>query len=264
MNVHQKWFSTVRPNPGASLRLFCFPYAGAGASVFRTWWRDLPNEVEICSVQLPGRETRFRERLYTSLPPLIEVLSAVALPLLDRPFAFFGHSMGGLIGFELARALRRIGAPSPQVLFLSGRRSPESRRLESDVELHQLPEPALWEQLIQMNGIDPQFLEQKELMSLLIPVIRADFSVCETFLHPNEAPLGCPIVAFGGDRDQTVLLEHLMGWRAETTGGFEIKVIPGTHFFFREAWNDFSRVLNHSLSPFLIPRTQAGCAPRIT
>src|SRR5262245_63225231 len=117
--VTERWLAYVSPRPAASVRLFCFPYAGGGASVFRGWADCLPGAVEVCPVQMPGRETRFREPAFTRLPPLVEALAASLRPHLDRPFAFFGHSLGALVAFELARRLRRDRGPEPIRLFAS-------------------------------------------------------------------------------------------------------------------------------------------------
>src|SRR5438552_7109196 len=122
--VTDSWLACLKPRPHAAVRLFCFPYAGGGASAFRCWPDALPASIEVCPVQLPGRETRFREPPYTRLAPLAEALGHALRPFLDRPFAFFGHSMGALVAFELTRWLRRAGGPQPAHLFVSACAAP--------------------------------------------------------------------------------------------------------------------------------------------
>src|SRR5262245_35105544 len=159
------WTAYPKPNPTATLRLFCFPYAGAGASVFAPWAKLLPPEIELHALQLPGRETRWREESYRQFPPLIEALSAALQPYLDKPFAFFGHSLGALISFETARHLRREYNREPAYLFVSGRRSPQLP--SSGPALHPLPDAAFIEQIQQRyNGIPQVILQDQELMQL--------------------------------------------------------------------------------------------------
>lgn len=245
-----KWFTSPRPDPEARLRLFCLPYAGGGASVFRTWWSDLPPGIELCALQLPGREARFREPLVTSLPALIGQLADAIAPWLDRPFAVFGHSMGGLIGFELTRALARRGGPQPRALLVSGRGAPGSQ-LPREPMLHTLSDEDLQQELIDMNGMEPAVLADPDLMSLVLQILRADFALCETHRHVAGPRLGCPIVAFGGVHDRTVPPGQLDGWAAETTAGFRLNLFPGAHFFFKHAWKDFARALSAELAPLV-------------
>src|SRR5215472_10099046 len=136
------WVIFPRPNPLARWRLFCLPYAGGGASAFYNWPLDLPNYVEVCSVQLPGRENRMSERPFTHFLPLIQSLTKAVWPLLDKPFAFFGHSMGAILGFELARQLRKLNEPEPIHLFASGSRAPQ---IPESRPTYHLPEVELLE-----------------------------------------------------------------------------------------------------------------------
>ncbi|HEY1379547.1 MAG TPA: thioesterase domain-containing protein, partial [Gemmataceae bacterium] len=172
-----RWLAYVRPRPLASVRLFCFPYAGGGASVFRGWADGLPSAVEVCPVQMPGRETRFREPAFTRLPLLIEALAESLYPHLDRPFAFFGHSLGALVAFELARRLRRDGSPEPQHLFVSGSGAPQARD-HSGAVIHTRPADEFWQEVGRLNGTPAEVLTDGELRDLLLPTLRADFALC--------------------------------------------------------------------------------------
>ncbi len=239
------WLFCPRPNPQAALRLFCFPYAGGGASVYRRWPAGLPASVEVCGLRLPGHEGRFREPAFTRLTPLVDALAEALLPALDRPFAFFGHSMGALIAFELARRLHRDGRPTPRHLFLSARAAPQLHRPDP---CHNLPEPLFREHLRRLGGTPPEVLEHPELMKLLLPMLRADFAVCETYVHQPDEPLGCPITAFGGLDDPLPRREQLEGWRAHTRAGFRLHMLPGNHFFLHSAEPRLLQVLSEELT----------------
>jgi medium-chain acyl-[acyl-carrier-protein] hydrolase len=225
------WLAFHRPNPGASLRLFCFPYAGGSAQIYRAWTGLLPT-VEVCPVQLPGRGRRMKEGSFTSLVPLVENLARDLLPQLDKPFAFFGHSMGALISFELARFLRREHGLLPAQLFLSARRAPQLPNTERP--LHDLPEAEFIKELRLLDGTPEEVLEHRELLSLMLPFLRADFEVCETYAYQPEPALDCPITAFGGLQDHGVSRAQLDAWREHTTGAFSLRMFPGAHFFIND------------------------------
>jgi medium-chain acyl-[acyl-carrier-protein] hydrolase len=223
------WFLHPRPNPHASLRLFCLPYAGGGASIFRSWPESLPLGVEVVPIELPGRETRLRERPFSRLSALVDELVEVLPPHLDRPFALFGHSMGALIGFELARALRDRGRREPTCLFVSAAGAPHTANPHP--LLHAMPDDELHRHLRRLNGTPPAVLEHQELMKIFLPLLRADLEVCETYAYRPATPLAAPIFAFGGARDRLVSRERLEAWREETRSGFSHWTLPGDHFF---------------------------------
>lgn len=227
------WFARPKPNPQARLRLFCFPYAGGSALAFRKWPQQLPPGVEVLAAQLPGRGVRIRETPFKNLHVLVEELGRAVRPYLNKPFALFGHSMGAMISFELARLLRREGAPAPVHLFVSGRRAPQIP--DTDPTTYNLPDAALVEELRKLNGTPPEVLEHPELMELMLPLLRADFEVVETYDYKPEPPLGCPVSAFGGLQDFEVKREHLEGWREQTTSEFALRMFDGDHFFLQRA-----------------------------
>jgi surfactin synthase thioesterase subunit len=226
------WLATPRINKQADLRLFCFPYAGGGASIFRGWPAHLPM-VELLPVQLPARETRLKEAPFTSAASLVRAMGHALLPYLDRPFCFFGHSMGALLAFELARELRREYALSPRHIFVSARRAPNVARQHATI--HNLPRQTFLEKLRDLNGTLPAAFEHAELIDLLLPMLKADFAICETYEYKPEAPLDCAISAFGGLEDRYVQREHMEGWREQTLGDFKLRMLPGDHFFLHSA-----------------------------
>jgi len=223
------WIACHTPNPHARLRLFCFPYAGGSAPAFRTWTAGLPAKVEVCPVQLPGRGSRLSEPPFTRLAPLVETLAHVLSPLLDKPFAFFGHSLGALISFELARQLRRQYGVHPVRLFVSAASAPQIP--PASAPLHALSDSALLKALCRLNGTPAEVLEHAELMQLMLPTLRADFAVYETYVYSAEPPLNCPVAAFGGLQDHRVGRSDLSAWRDQTCASFSLRMFPGDHFF---------------------------------
>jgi acyl transferase domain-containing protein/surfactin synthase thioesterase subunit len=223
------WLFSPKPQSQAALRLYCLPYAGAGASIFRSWAETLPPEVDVCAIQLPGREDRLGETPLTRITPLVKTLASILHPHLNIPFAIFGHSMGGLVGFELVRELRRQDGPLPSHLFVSGICAPQLPDL--NLPIHRLPEPQFLEALQKLQGTPEAILQNAELMKLLSPAIRADLAIAENYIYAAEAKLPCPITAFGGKQDPLVRPEHLEGWQAQTLGSFALHLFPTDHFF---------------------------------
>jgi medium-chain acyl-[acyl-carrier-protein] hydrolase len=223
------WITRRKPSPQARLRLFCFPYAGGGVSIFRAWSDGLPADVEVCPVQLPGRGTRLMEPPFTRLSPLIEALTQALFPLLDKPFAFFGHSLGALVSFELARQFRRQYAVQPVRLFISADRAPQIPN--RDPPIHSLPEGEFLVELRRLNGTPREVLEDEELRQIMLALLRADFAIYETYRYSTEPPLTCPISAFGGWQDHRVNRGDLEAWREQTSVSFSLRMFPGDHFF---------------------------------
>lgn len=242
-----RWLVRPRPNPSARLRLVCIPFAGAGASVYRLWPEGLPRDVEVCAVQPPGRETRFREPAHARIDPLVDELTEVLEPALDRPYAVFGHSLGSLVGFELVRALRRRGRPRPQLLIASGRTAPHLPPRRPPI--HDLPEGEFLDELRQLDGTPQAVLDHDELMALFSPTIRADLAVNETYAYHHEPELDCPILALGGLEDPWVNLEELQAWAELTSAAFRCRQFPGKHFFIQTAAADVLASVSAALAP---------------
>jgi medium-chain acyl-[acyl-carrier-protein] hydrolase len=251
------WLACPRPKPRAALRLFCFPHAGGGTVGYRRWAEVLPEAVEVCLVQLPGRESRFREPPFLSMTALVGAL-ADALPLQQgRPFAFYGHSMGTLVAFDLARELRRQSRPGPAHLFVSGRGAPPVR--SASPPLHGLPDPEFLQELRRMGGTPREVLDNAELMRVFLPVLRADFTLAETYACDPEPPLDCPISAFAGTDDRAWPRAGLEAWREQTRSAFHLRMYPGGHFFIRSDEGPFLAALSEDLA--VLARRLAGASP---
>ena len=224
------WLYRPAQRSSPSVRLFCFPYAGVGASVFRPWSAGLPVEFDVCAVQLPGRTARMAEPPIASVPVLVDGIVTAVTSHLDIPFVFFGHSMGAILAAEVTRELARRGARLPRYLIVSARRPPHMADPQSP--LRDLSDTEFVEEIMRRyGGIPPEILREKDILALLLPALRADIAALETHRPPRRAPLPCPIVAFGGSDDALTPRAHLEAWREETTSDFEICVFPGGHFY---------------------------------
>lgn len=217
--------------------------------MFRSWSELLPPEVEACAVQLPGREDQLRQTPFTQLSLLEQTLAQVIEPYLRIPLVLFGHSMGGLIGFELARQLRRQRQPTPVHLFVSGHRAPQLP--DPNPPIHQLPDPAFVAELRRLNGTPETVLQNSELMEVFLPLLRADFAICETYEYSIEAPLDCPLSVFGGLRDDRVHRDELAAWHSQTSASFTLHMFPGNHFFLESERAIFLRALVQHLQQHL-------------
>jgi surfactin synthase thioesterase subunit/glycosyltransferase involved in cell wall biosynthesis len=226
------WFPGAAAAPG--MRLFCFPYAGGGAASFAGWRLEgaRAGEVAVCPLRLPGRESRAAETPFARMEALIEGLAAAMESYLDRPFAFFGHSMGAAVAFELARTLRRAGRPLPRLLVASGARAPQFRRNYTPA-----PPPSeeqFLAELRRLQGFPPEALEDPALLRAILPALSADAALYRNYVYAEDAPLPFPIRAYGGADDPNVGPGHLEGWSEQTGAGFAVRQFPGGHFFLRE------------------------------
>jgi surfactin synthase thioesterase subunit len=228
------WYVYPRANPDAEIRLFFFPYAGGGPAAFSKWLNELPGDMEGYIAHYPGRGSRYREPPINCLTILVEGLYQAIQSLLDKPFAFFGHSLGGLAAFELSRQLWQQNLPQPQILFISACGAPHLP--DPHPPIHTLPDAEFIKALKKLNGIPTEVANHSELMELLLPTLRADFQIVESYQYtPNNPPLNIPIIAFGGLDDQRVIKEHLEGWALYTISRFESHYFPGDHFFINTA-----------------------------
>lgn len=244
--TRSRWLARSGEKAKASIRVFCFPYAGGTTHTYRSWQGLLPESIDVAPVQLPGRGQRLSEPPFQRLPELVEVLAHELVPHLNKPFAFFGHSMGALISFELARWLRKNHKTMPAHLFLSGRRAPQLSELEEPT--WDLPEREFVERVRQLNGTTQDVLDHPELMQLMIPLLRADFAVCETYRYQVGPPLECPVTVFGGFDDVEVRYEHLEPWREQTVSAFRLHMFQGDHFFVQTAQAEMVQIVAAELA----------------
>ena len=228
-------------NPRAALRLFCFPYGGGAALAYRPWTQTLPPEIDVCAIQLPGRGNRLREPPLTKMSLAVELVGKEIVSLLDRPYAFFGHSMGAILAFEVVRLLRRSGHRHPAHLFVSGHNAPQITKTEPFT--YNLPDAEFIEELQRLNGTPREVLEHPDMMRMMLPLIRADFESIQTYSYTHEPPLDCPITALGGLLDPETSRETLEPWREQTTAAFNLQMFPGDHFFLHQEQARVLRVI---------------------
>jgi medium-chain acyl-[acyl-carrier-protein] hydrolase len=240
-----RWFFRRVPRANPALRLFCVPFAGGGASAFNTWPSALPENVEVLAVQLPGRESRYREAPLTDLLEAARRIAGALEPYLDRSYALFGYSMGALVAFEVVRELRRRGAPPPAQLFVGAMRAPDVA--STLPPMAELPDADLLRQVRAYYEPPAVAWENLDLLQLILPPLRADMALCERYVFRAEEPLDCAVQAFAGLRDRSGPLSAVQAWRSHTRGEFALEVFDGGHFF-----------LNASL-----PRVQEVVASRL-
>jgi medium-chain acyl-[acyl-carrier-protein] hydrolase len=231
--------------PHAEVRLFCLPYAGGGASTYHGWQGVAPRHIQVCALELPGRGRLIRSPPFSRLAPLVRALVTSIEAAPDYPFALFGHSMGGLIAFELARSLRERGGPQPAHLFVSATAAPCTPSTGSLVA--GATDAELKKKLRDLNGTPEALLENEALMALILPTFRADFSVLETYQYREEPPLAVPITVFGGVSDPLVKPSDLDGWHRQSTGGSGLRFFPGDHFFVHSASTDVMGAIANAL-----------------
>lgn len=227
-NVKSKWFSRAKGTVDGRVRLFCFPYAGGGSSIYRRWQEQIGPDIEVICAQLPGRQMRRDESPLNRFDELLPRLADHILPFLDRPFAFFGHSMGALLAFELTNFLFRYQCQMPVQLHLSAASAPHMDR--ADRTIHTLPDTELIRELRRLNGTPAELLANREAMEFFLPTIRADFSVIGTYTYRRRPPLPVPVHVYGGRRDE-IDSDQLSGWGEHTSAGFSLTMLDGDHFF---------------------------------
>ena len=228
-----RWFLCRAVRPNASVRLFCLPFAGCGASAFNTWSKVFPETVELHAIQLPGRESRCNEPALTDAYETAKAVADAIGPYLDRRWAVFGYSMGALIAFELIRELRRRGARMPEQLFVAARSAPQLPATHPP--LAQLSREAFLEQVRYYYEPPQEAWDNPDLLEIIVPVLRADMRLCDRYVYHSEPLLACPIHAFAGQSDRSMPVATVQAWRAQTLGEFDLEVFNGGHFFINSA-----------------------------
>ncbi|MBH3339926.1 thioesterase [Pseudomonas mendocina] len=213
--------------------LYCLPYSGASAMVYSRWRRKLPDWLVVRPVELPGRGSRLGESLQTDMCALARQLAKELMPELRHPYALFGHSLGALLAFELTHALRELGCPPPLMLFASGTAAPTRREDYEKGYAQAKSDEELVTELRELQGTSEEVLANRELMSLTLPILRADFLMCGRYRYQRRPLLGLPIHVLGGTTDRSSL-EQLQAWSEETACGFSLDMFEGGHFFIHE------------------------------
>jgi medium-chain acyl-[acyl-carrier-protein] hydrolase len=227
--MKNRWLVCPQPNSSATARLFLFPYAGGAPSSFNKWVAEFPNDIEVSIVHYPGRGSRFNESPIKELSVLVEEIANAIQPELGKPFLFFGHSLGAVLAFEVARRVSQ-----PQILFVSACGAPHVSN--PNVPIHNLSDSEFIKSLHELNGLPAEVSNNAELMELLLPTLRADFEAIENYHYtPSEYRLDCPIIAFGGADDSHVDRSRLESWDYHTNNNFKSKIFPGDHFFINTA-----------------------------
>ena len=228
------WFVCPQTNPEAEMRLFFFPYAGGGPPAFSQWSKELPRFMEGVIAHYPGRGSRYQEPAINDLSTLVDKLSPAIRTLSDKPFAFFGHSLGGLVSFELTRQLGRYNLPQPQILFIAACGAPHLT--DPHPSIHQLPDAEFLKSIKALNGIPSELQDNPNIIELFLPTLRADFQVVESYVfNPDDSSIDRPIIVYGGLDDPRVSRERLEGWASLTKAVFKSQRFPGDHFFINTA-----------------------------
>ncbi|WP_354639861.1 thioesterase II family protein [Kitasatospora camelliae] len=240
------WIRRFHPAPDARVRLVCLPHAGGSASYWFPMSAATPPEIEVLAIQYPGRQDRRQEPCLETIDALAAQVTEALKPYRDLPLALFGHSMGAVVGFEVARRLEALGTP-PAVLFASGRRAP-SRHRDEDVHLRGVD--GMVAELRKLDGTDPRALQDPELLQMILPAVRADYKAVETYRYQPGPPLSCPVHALVGDSDEKATVDEAESWRFHTTGESRLHVFPGGHFYLNQHQDGIVRlVTDRLLSP---------------
>jgi pyochelin biosynthetic protein PchC len=226
------WIRRLQPVTNSQVRLVCFPFAGGAAGYFRWLQALLGADIEVLGVQYPGRQDRRHEPVIHDIQILADQIYEALIPWAAQSLAFFGHSMGSVVAFEVAHRFAQHSQQSPLALFVSGRRAPSRHRIE---RLHLADDASIAAELRFLGGTDPIFLTDDELLLMILPAVRGDYRAIETYHGPvASAVLDVPITALIGDRDPRVSIEETRAWREHTTGKFALHVLPGGHFYLQD------------------------------
>jgi pyochelin biosynthesis protein PchC len=226
--AQEAWIRRYHRAPGSSVQLVCFPHAGGSASFYFPVSKALSPRVDVCAVQYPGRQDRRSEPPIDNIPELADAVAAAIRPLADRPLAFFGHSMGAVLGYEVALRLERDGASPLTRLYVSGRRAPSRVRAES---VHRLDDEGIVAELRELSGTGTELLTDPEALDMILPAVKNDYRAVETYRDVPGRTLSCPVSALIGDTDPRVTADEAKAWAGHTTGAFDLRIFPGGHFY---------------------------------
>lgn len=234
------WIRCPASRPNAALSLICFPHAGGNGQAYAAWSAQLSPDIELHAVTLPGRGYRLAEPLETRLPTLARALAERLQPFAHRPYALFGHSMGGLLAYAVTRRQAELGLRIPEHLFLAGVRPPHL--LADQGSMHGRDDKALLDCLSGLGGIPPELARESAMMDLFLPIIRADLAACETYRLRSPAPVDCPLSALAATGDLLAPPAQMAAWREYTRSRFALNIVEGDHFFVH---GSSAAVINH-------------------
>lgn len=235
-------------HPGCSVRILCFPHAGAGASAYRAWGLRLPTFVGVCPVQPPGREKRHLEKPLTTVAALVTGLAPEIIANIRRPYALFGHSTGALCAFELARKIRALGGPAPVHLFVAGRRAPQLPMSRTDIGQFSMLELKAY--LQDLGGTPDEVLAKDDLLRNIQPLLAADFSINEGYAYQPEPALDVPITAFAATHDAGANPHLMIPWHRQSSSGFRMHTLRGGHFALFDHAEEVRDQIADTLRPF--------------
>jgi medium-chain acyl-[acyl-carrier-protein] hydrolase len=243
------WINVFQTSPQAKLSLICFPYAGGGANIFATWKGVLPPSIEILAVNPPGRGARMMEPALCDMDTLVAQLKSELKPFLNKPYVFFGHSLGSVVAFEMARALRAENTTLPKHLFAAGRRAPH---VENDgPPIYHLPDDAFKEEIRKKKGTPEEILNNDELMSLVLPMLKADFQIADTHQYTEGEPFDFPLTYYWGNTDKPANQNNDDAWGNHTAAEYRQREFQGGHFFIHSVKDQMLESLKSDLDEVL-------------
>lgn len=239
------WVTCPIPQPQAKLRLFCFAYAGGGASIYRDWGKLLGPTIEVCPIQLPGRENRYAEMPHRNVQTLAPEIATHLQGFLDKPYIIYGHSMGALVGYEVMRTLQAKNQPLPLVALLAAFRAAHLPLKRAP--MHQLSDEAFIEKLASLGGCSPEVLNSEELLQIILPMLRADFELCDGYTHQAGEALKCPFIMIAGLKDRQVAHEDIQAWQIHTYHPARLLTLPAGHFFLKTHQTDLMQIIRQCM-----------------
>ncbi|TPQ17327.1 thioesterase II family protein [Streptomyces sporangiiformans] len=240
------WFLPLTQGPAGAVRVVCFPYAGGAASAYFPLSRCLSADLDVLAVQYPGRQNRRLEPPVQDMGMLADAVTAELGPWLDRPVAFFGHSMGAILAFEVARRLERRDGFSLERLFASGCRAPSSLREIED--FRHLDDDGVIAQMGALGGTDATLIADDELLRLTLPAVRGDYEAVRTYRAEPGSTLRAPVTVLRGEDDARVTAEEAAGWHTHTASACDVRAFTGGHFFLNDHVREIGGLVNDALS----------------
>ncbi|HEY0699854.1 MAG TPA: alpha/beta fold hydrolase [Micromonospora sp.] len=245
-NQSDLWIRRLHPELRSGPRLVCFPHAGGSATFFQPLARHAPS-LDVVGVQYPGRQDRRAEPCLDDIAALADQVSAGLAPWTDRPLVFFGHSMGAVVGYEVARRFQRERTGVPIGLVASGRCAPS---IQCGGDVHTRDDRGVVAEIRRLSGTAASLLDDDEIVQMILPATRADYKAVETYRHGPGPRLTCPITAMTGDADPRVTIDEARAWADHTSGPFDLRKFPGGHFYLSDDWAAVGRAVTECVTAF--------------